>query len=219
MILKRSVEHKGIKGHPAAGASLPDYLCSRWCERALMGHESTADDVRFAGCTGRVVFFAGKKDIRYAASLYPALPLALALALDGVLQRRRWVAYGLMVLPLVNNFELALRQNRVPLSIETTAIETTAYEGELEKLYGSADSSAYFLYKDGGERESPFSNRHFREVVEHVPGLPWPMKFHCCLRWRGCQTAEWRGYFAFQRRRFQTRCLPRCMRISGDCSN
>jgi hypothetical protein len=167
-----------------------------------------------------VFIFAGNKDIRYAAPLYPAFALAIAVALDSLCVKLRWIPYALLVAPVssmlatafgwpysgmdhryarhfdravwphdqivaviagraartgtiligtdrahfnVNNFALALRQQRIPLQIETTA-----YEPDVKALFQAADSSSFFLFKQGGGEESPFFNVHYREVIGHV---------------------------------------------------
>jgi len=166
--------------------------------------------------------FAGNKDIRYAAPLYPAFGLALAIAIDGLLARRRWMACLLMIAPVVamvatnfawpyagadhryarrynssawpqegiakliseagplpknarflvgsdrerfnaNNFELAIRELGLPLTVESTA-----YDRDINVLLRAVDSATYFAYKEGGELESPFFNVRYGEIVEHV---------------------------------------------------
>jgi len=166
--------------------------------------------------------FAGNKDIRYAAPLYPAFGLAMALAFDGLFARRQWIAWLLMIGPIVamlatnfawpyagadhryarrhnssawpqegiakliaeadplpknarllvgsdrerfnaNNFELAIRELGLPLTVESTA-----YDRDINVLLRAVDSATYFVYKDGGEPESPFFNVHYGEIVEHV---------------------------------------------------
>ena len=63
----------------------------------------------------------------------------------------------------VNNFELAVVEARLPL-----AVDTTAYEKDLAMLLRTVDAAAFFVYKEGGEPESAFFNRHFAEVIRHV---------------------------------------------------
>lgn len=63
----------------------------------------------------------------------------------------------------VNNFELAVVREHLPLTVDTTA-----YEKDLGALLRSVDASSFFVYKKGGEPESTFFNQHFAEIVEHL---------------------------------------------------
>jgi hypothetical protein len=63
----------------------------------------------------------------------------------------------------VNNFELAVVRERLPLTVDTTA-----YEKDLGALLRTVDVSSFFVYKEGGEPESTFFNQHFAEIVDHV---------------------------------------------------
>jgi len=54
-----------------------------------------------------------------------------------------------------DNFQLFALQERLPLRVETTA-----YGQSLEQLLQQASGAEYFVYKEGGERESDFFNLH-----------------------------------------------------------
>ncbi|MBI3681435.1 MAG: glycosyltransferase family 39 protein [Acidobacteria bacterium] len=175
-----------------------------------------------------VLVFSHYRDMRYAAPLFPALALALAILADPMSRGRgvaRTALYGLLALPLcsmvqtsfavlgdrrlelggllfvapklsyarmyhpdrwphqeilsgihqlarftgserkllivgtdsphfnANNFELAAVGKKLPFQVATTA-----YETDLSALVSTLDSTAYFVYKEGGEPEAPFFN-------------------------------------------------------------
>ena len=54
-----------------------------------------------------------------------------------------------------DNFQLFALQDRLPLRVETTA-----YGQNLEQLLQQAHGAEYFVYKEGGEKESEFFNLH-----------------------------------------------------------
>ena len=51
-------------------------------------------------------------------------------------------------------------------------IGSTAYEANIDALFETADSASFFLYKEGGEPESPFFNLHYQAVADHVRRSP-----------------------------------------------
>jgi hypothetical protein len=63
----------------------------------------------------------------------------------------------------VNNFELAVVREHLPLTVYTTA-----YEKDLGALLRAVDAASFFIYKERGQPESTFFNQHFVEVVDHV---------------------------------------------------
>jgi 4-amino-4-deoxy-L-arabinose transferase-like glycosyltransferase len=64
----------------------------------------------------------------------------------------------------VNNFELAVVQDRLPL-----VVTTSAYEKDLPTLLSQLHSTSFFLYKDGGEQEPEgFYNRHRKALIQQV---------------------------------------------------
>jgi hypothetical protein len=62
-----------------------------------------------------------------------------------------------------DNFQLSVLQDRIPLEVKTTA-----YAGNLAELLTEARSADYFVYKEGGEPESPFFNRHTTELLTQL---------------------------------------------------
>jgi 4-amino-4-deoxy-L-arabinose transferase-like glycosyltransferase len=62
-----------------------------------------------------------------------------------------------------DNFRLAAIQSKLPFEISTTAYESDA--GKLPELLALA---AFFVYKDGGEREAPFFNVHGAAAVNEM---------------------------------------------------
>ena len=58
-----------------------------------------------------------------------------------------------------DNFQLSAVQDRLPLRVETTA-----YGERLDQLIAQAGAAEYFVYKEGGEPESPFFNRRALEL-------------------------------------------------------
>ncbi len=184
-----------------------------------------------------LLIFGHYRDLRYAAPLFPALAIALALLIDTALERWRAAAVttiALLMLPLfsmlqtsfgrsgdrrfelggllfvaprldyarpynsatwpqreilmdiqrlaksgpvapmslmvgtdsvrfnANNFELAAKQERLPFEISTSA-----YEADPGALVSSLDSTAFFVYKSGGEPESPF-NTGREAAIKHA---------------------------------------------------
>src|SRR5207249_12106343 len=72
-----------------------------------------------------------------------------------------------------DNFELAAVERRLPFQVVTTA-----YETELNTLLPLVNASAFFIYKEGGERVSPFNIRAgdaVREVREGGNFVELPM--------------------------------------------
>ena len=65
-----------------------------------------------------------------------------------------------------NNFELAATQERLPFEISTTAYQTDA-----SALLSSVDGKAFFVYKSGGEPESPFNSGR-DAAIKHVRESP-----------------------------------------------
>jgi hypothetical protein len=63
----------------------------------------------------------------------------------------------------VNNFELAVVREHLPLTLDTTA-----YQKNVGALLRSVDASSFFIYKEGGEPESTFFNQHSAEILDHV---------------------------------------------------
>ena len=62
-----------------------------------------------------------------------------------------------------NNIELAVVAEQLPFDIETTA-----HEKDLNTLIERLSQASFFLYKEGGEAESPVFNPHFEELVRHA---------------------------------------------------
>jgi hypothetical protein len=65
------------------------------------------------------------------------------------------------------NFQLTAVQNRLPLDVQTTA-----YEKDWGRLLDLARASTYFVYKQGGEAESPFFNTRGAEFVSYLRNSP-----------------------------------------------
>jgi len=65
------------------------------------------------------------------------------------------------------NFQLTAVQNRLPLEVQTTA-----YEKDWGRLLDLAHASSYFVYKQGGEPESPFFNTRGAEFISYMRDLP-----------------------------------------------
>jgi hypothetical protein len=62
-----------------------------------------------------------------------------------------------------NNVELAATALKLPFTVETTA-----HESDIGTLRLRLAQASYFLYKDGGEPESPTFNPHIAELVQLV---------------------------------------------------
>jgi hypothetical protein len=62
-----------------------------------------------------------------------------------------------------NNIELTAVALRLPLQIEGTA-----HEPNRDTLFDRLDQSAFFLYEDGGDPESPVFNPHFGALIQRV---------------------------------------------------
>jgi 4-amino-4-deoxy-L-arabinose transferase-like glycosyltransferase len=62
-----------------------------------------------------------------------------------------------------DNFGLVAVQARLPL-----LITTSAYETDLSQLLSTARSMSFFVYKEGGEPESGFFNRHVGALLREV---------------------------------------------------
>ena len=62
-----------------------------------------------------------------------------------------------------NNLELASIEARLPF-----AVISSAHEHDLGQLQKTADSIAYFVYKEGGEPESPAYNIHQTALIRYV---------------------------------------------------
>jgi hypothetical protein len=77
-----------------------------------------------------------------------------------------------------NNVELTVAANQLPLRVETTA-----HEEDLGTVQARIEGTSFFVYKEGGQPESPF-NRYFDRLVQQVRedkqfseisrGWPWP---------------------------------------------
>ena len=65
------------------------------------------------------------------------------------------------------NFQLTAVQNRLPLEVQTTA-----YETDWGRLLDLARATSYFVYKQGGEPESPFFNTRSYEVIAYLRNSP-----------------------------------------------
>jgi hypothetical protein len=65
------------------------------------------------------------------------------------------------------NFQLTAVQNVLPLEVQTTA-----YQKDWERLLNLAGSSSYFVYKEGGEPESPFFNTRGAELISYLRNSP-----------------------------------------------
>lgn len=62
-----------------------------------------------------------------------------------------------------NNVELSVVALQLPFNVETTA-----HEEDLETLHQRLAQASYFLYKEGGEPESPAFNPHIADLVRSV---------------------------------------------------
>jgi 4-amino-4-deoxy-L-arabinose transferase-like glycosyltransferase len=62
-----------------------------------------------------------------------------------------------------NNVELTVTALQLPFDVETTA-----YERDFDVLLRRLAQASYFLYKEGGEPESPAFNPYFNELVRHA---------------------------------------------------
>lgn len=62
-----------------------------------------------------------------------------------------------------NNLELAAIEARLPF-----VVISSAHERDLGQLLRTADSASFFVYKEGGEPESPAYNIHQAELIRHV---------------------------------------------------
>src|SRR5262249_41054248 len=60
-----------------------------------------------------------------------------------------------------DNFALEAAEKRLPFQVATTA-----YETELNTLLPRVNSSAYFIYKEGGDPEAPFNPRAGEAIKE-----------------------------------------------------
>lgn len=65
------------------------------------------------------------------------------------------------------NFQLTAVQNRLPFEVQSTA-----YEKDWGRLVDLARASSYFIYKQGGEPESPFFNTHAAEFIACLQSSP-----------------------------------------------
>jgi len=63
----------------------------------------------------------------------------------------------------VNNFELAAADG-----LYSFQIATSAYEDDLASLLNAANSTTFFLYKEGGEPGPQYTNRLFKPLLEDV---------------------------------------------------
>ena len=63
----------------------------------------------------------------------------------------------------VNNFELAAVEKRLPFQIATTS-----YDTDLPTLLSTLDSTEYFIYKEGGERDEPSFNTLGEAALKEV---------------------------------------------------
>lgn len=66
-----------------------------------------------------------------------------------------------------DNFELSVVEDRIPF-----AVKTTAYASSLAELISLARDADYFVYKEGGEPESAFFNRHTAEFLVRLRASP-----------------------------------------------
>lgn len=64
-----------------------------------------------------------------------------------------------------SNFEVAALHNRLPFEIIGSA-----HSEDLGPLLRSLDSASFFIYKEGGEPESPFYNPHQAALIREVQG-------------------------------------------------
>ena len=62
-----------------------------------------------------------------------------------------------------NNFELAAADG-----LYSFQIATSAYEDDLPSLLNAANSTTFFLYKEGGEPGPQYTNRLFKPLLEDV---------------------------------------------------
>jgi hypothetical protein len=62
-----------------------------------------------------------------------------------------------------NNFELAVVEG-----LDSFQITTSAYEDDLASLLNAANSTTFFIYKEGGEPGPQFTNRLFKPLLEDV---------------------------------------------------
>jgi hypothetical protein len=62
-----------------------------------------------------------------------------------------------------NNFELAVAEG-----LDSFQITTSAYEENLASLLNAANSTMFFVYKEGGEPGPPYTNRLFEPLLEDV---------------------------------------------------
>lgn len=66
-----------------------------------------------------------------------------------------------------DNFALTAVARRLPLQVDTTA-----YATGLDEVTRQAERSAYVVYKEGGEPESPFFNTHYAELLSRLKDSP-----------------------------------------------
>jgi 4-amino-4-deoxy-L-arabinose transferase-like glycosyltransferase len=66
-----------------------------------------------------------------------------------------------------DNFQLTAAARRLPFRVETTA-----YAASLTEALTQAERASYFVYKEGGEAESPFFNRYFPPLLTRLRGTP-----------------------------------------------
>ena len=59
-----------------------------------------------------------------------------------------------------NNFELSAVAGQLPFDVETTA-----HENDLNTLLQRLNQASFFVFKEGGEPESPYFNPHFEKLV------------------------------------------------------
>jgi 4-amino-4-deoxy-L-arabinose transferase-like glycosyltransferase len=62
-----------------------------------------------------------------------------------------------------NNLELSAVALRLPFDVETTA-----HQSDLNTLLQRLDQASFFVFKEGGEPESPFFNPHFESLVRRA---------------------------------------------------
>jgi hypothetical protein len=62
-----------------------------------------------------------------------------------------------------DNFQLAVVERRLPIRVETTA-----YDKGVADAIHHAGGAAYVIYKEGGEAESPFFNKHSSQVMSEL---------------------------------------------------
>ena len=64
-----------------------------------------------------------------------------------------------------DNFELTSVRGRLPFEVTSSARAT-----DLDSLFRSLDSASFFIYKEGGEAESPFYNSYQGALIRQVQG-------------------------------------------------